>query len=129
MSSTPGARAISLQLRAGEGFPDHQVHERAWVVVVDGEVGINGAGGERARPRRPSCGRVRTEGARHEQDVPTVWIEIPAIVASTASQRTSPNATRARGGPAYLAGDEVNDRLRVQFEAILVKRPLDLPEP
>ena len=44
MSSTPGARAISLQLRAGEGFPDHQVHERAWVVVVDGEVGMRRAG-------------------------------------------------------------------------------------
>ena len=37
LSSTPEARAIALDLRAGESLPDHEVHERAWVVVVDGE--------------------------------------------------------------------------------------------
>jgi len=86
------------------------------------EASARGRGGRAVvefEPRAPATNKM----------IPTVWIEIPAIVASTASQRTSPNATRARGGPAYLAGDEVNDRLRVQFEAILVKRPLDLPEP
>lgn len=46
LSSTPEARAIALDLRAGEGLPDHQVHERAWVVVVDGEVEVISAGGE-----------------------------------------------------------------------------------
>jgi hypothetical protein len=34
LSSTPEARAIALDLRAGERLPDHKVHERAWVVIV-----------------------------------------------------------------------------------------------
>jgi hypothetical protein len=38
---------IALDLRAGESLPDHEVHERAWVVVVDGEVEITSANGER----------------------------------------------------------------------------------
>ena len=48
LSSTPQARAIALDLRAGESLPDHEVHERAWVVVVDGEVEVTSADGERA---------------------------------------------------------------------------------
>ena len=47
LSSTSEARAIALDLRAGESLPDHEVHERAWVVVVDGEVEGTGASGER----------------------------------------------------------------------------------
>ena len=47
LSSTPEARAIALDLRAGESLPDHEVHERAWVVVIDGEVEVTSAGGER----------------------------------------------------------------------------------
>jgi Cupin domain len=47
LSSTSEARAIALDLRAGEGLPDHEVHERAWVVIVDGEVEVTSAGGER----------------------------------------------------------------------------------
>lgn len=47
LSSTPEARAIALDLRAGEGLPDHEVHERAWVVVLAGNVEIASATGER----------------------------------------------------------------------------------
>ena len=47
LSSTPDARAIALDLRAGESRPGHEVHERAWVVVVDGEVEATGSGGDR----------------------------------------------------------------------------------
>ena len=47
LSSTSEARAIALDLRAGEGLPDHEVHERAWVVIVDGEVEVTSASGER----------------------------------------------------------------------------------
>jgi redox-sensitive bicupin YhaK (pirin superfamily) len=47
LSSTPEARAIALDLRAGEGLPEHQVHERAWIVVIAGEVEISNAAGER----------------------------------------------------------------------------------
>ena len=47
LSSTPEARAIALDLRAGEGLPDHEVHERAWVAVLYGDVEITSATGER----------------------------------------------------------------------------------
>ena len=32
------ARSIVIQLSAGEELQEHQVHERAYVVVIDGEV-------------------------------------------------------------------------------------------
>jgi hypothetical protein len=37
LSSTSEARAIVLDRLAGESLPEHAVHERAWVVLVDGE--------------------------------------------------------------------------------------------
>lgn len=46
LSSTPEARAIVLDLREGEDLAEHEVHERAWVVVLDGEVEITDATGE-----------------------------------------------------------------------------------
>jgi quercetin dioxygenase-like cupin family protein len=39
------ARSILLLLPAGEELQDHQVHERAYVVVVDGEVDLAGTTG------------------------------------------------------------------------------------
>ena len=39
------ARSILLLLPAGEELQDHQVHERAYVVVVDGEVDLAGTVG------------------------------------------------------------------------------------
>ena len=33
-------RSIAIQLPAGERLQDHQVHERAYLVVVDGEVEV-----------------------------------------------------------------------------------------
>ena len=46
LSSSSAARAIVLDLDAGESLADHQVHERAWLVVLDGEVAVATAGGE-----------------------------------------------------------------------------------
>jgi len=40
LSSSQDARAIVLELPAGEALTDHQVHERAWVTVIEGEVEI-----------------------------------------------------------------------------------------
>ena len=48
LSSTPEARAVVLDLQAGESLPDHEVHERAWIVTIEGEVEVTSAGGERA---------------------------------------------------------------------------------
>jgi redox-sensitive bicupin YhaK (pirin superfamily) len=39
------ARSILLLLPAGEELQDHQVHERAYVVVIEGEVEIAGTVG------------------------------------------------------------------------------------
>ena len=47
LHSTRGeARSIALHLPAGEQLQDHQVHERAHVVVVSGEIEIEVDGGE-----------------------------------------------------------------------------------
>jgi quercetin dioxygenase-like cupin family protein len=47
LSTTDEARAILLEIPAGESLDDHQVHERAWVTVVEGEVEVTTPGGER----------------------------------------------------------------------------------
>jgi quercetin dioxygenase-like cupin family protein len=41
LSSGPDARVIVLQLLAGEELQEHEVHERARLVVVDGEVDLS----------------------------------------------------------------------------------------
>jgi quercetin dioxygenase-like cupin family protein len=46
LASTDDARAIALMIPAGESFDDHQVHERAWVTVLDGEVEIKTSDGD-----------------------------------------------------------------------------------
>ncbi|MEA2210481.1 MAG: hypothetical protein QOF83_429 [Solirubrobacteraceae bacterium] len=45
LASTDGARG-RLTIPAGESFDDHQVHERAWVTVLDGEVEITSSAAE-----------------------------------------------------------------------------------
>ncbi len=47
LSTTDDARAIVLEVPAGESLQDHQVHERAWVTIIDGEVEITTTGGEK----------------------------------------------------------------------------------
>lgn len=46
LSSSDEARVIALDLAQGEDLAEHEVHERAWVIVLDGAVEIgtrNGA--------------------------------------------------------------------------------------
>jgi quercetin dioxygenase-like cupin family protein len=54
------ARSILIALPAGEGLQEHEVHERAYVVVVDGEVelgeGVTGG---------PGLAAVFDPGERH----------------------------------------------------------------
>ena len=40
LRSDPEARVIAITLPAGEGLQEHQVHERAWMVVASGEVEV-----------------------------------------------------------------------------------------
>ena len=46
LRSDEETRAIVLHLPAGEELQEHQVHERAYVVVISGEVEIEPASGE-----------------------------------------------------------------------------------
>jgi quercetin dioxygenase-like cupin family protein len=41
LSSSDAAGAIALDLAAGESLADHQVHERAWLVVLCGEIEVS----------------------------------------------------------------------------------------
>jgi redox-sensitive bicupin YhaK (pirin superfamily) len=43
ITSTDAARLIVIDLPAGEQLQEHQVHERAWVLVLDGELEITGS--------------------------------------------------------------------------------------
>jgi quercetin dioxygenase-like cupin family protein len=45
LSSSDEARAVVLEIPAGESLQDHQVHERAWVTVIGGEVEITTSDG------------------------------------------------------------------------------------
>ena len=40
LTTDDGARAIAIRLDAGQEMDDHQVRERAWVVVVEGRAQI-----------------------------------------------------------------------------------------
>jgi quercetin dioxygenase-like cupin family protein len=43
LSSSDDARAVALDLATGEALSDHEVHERAWIVVLGGEVEVSSA--------------------------------------------------------------------------------------
>jgi quercetin dioxygenase-like cupin family protein len=49
LSSSDEGRALALDLAAGESLRDHEVHERAWIVVIEGEIEVSTAAGEIAR--------------------------------------------------------------------------------
>jgi hypothetical protein len=40
LSSSEEARAIALDLAAGESLAEHKVHERAWLLVIDGAIEV-----------------------------------------------------------------------------------------
>jgi hypothetical protein len=40
LTSAEEGRAIAIQLPAGEALDEHQVHERAWLVVVGGRIDL-----------------------------------------------------------------------------------------
>lgn len=47
LSSHDDGRAIVLDLAAGESLADHEVHERMWLIVLEGEVEVTTAAGGR----------------------------------------------------------------------------------
>lgn len=65
LSSSDVARAIALDLAVGESLADHQVHERAWLVVLGGEVQVTTPGGEQTAGG-PGLLVELAPGERHE---------------------------------------------------------------
>jgi redox-sensitive bicupin YhaK (pirin superfamily) len=60
------ARSIAILLPAGEEMQEHHVHERAYVVVIDGEVELGGASGGPGfaavfDPHEPHSVRAKTD--------------------------------------------------------------------
>ena len=45
LRSDEEGRAIVINLPAGEELQEHQVHERAWMLVTDGEIEVTDANG------------------------------------------------------------------------------------
>jgi len=46
LDSESEGRAIVINLPAGEQLSEHQVHERAWLLVTDGEIEVADANGD-----------------------------------------------------------------------------------
>jgi len=46
LDSQEEGRLIAIELPAGERLNEHQVHERAWLVVVKGSIELSEPGGE-----------------------------------------------------------------------------------
>jgi quercetin dioxygenase-like cupin family protein len=44
LRSDDETRAIAINLPAGDALQDHQVHERAWLFVADGEIEVEQGG-------------------------------------------------------------------------------------
>lgn len=65
LSSSDAARVIALDLAEGEALSEHEVHERAWVVVVCGRVEIRTANGGQANGG-PGLLVELAPGERHE---------------------------------------------------------------
>jgi len=47
LSSSDAARVIAINLPAGEALDEHEVHERAWLVVLGGEIEVAVQGADR----------------------------------------------------------------------------------
>jgi quercetin dioxygenase-like cupin family protein len=47
LDSESEGRAIVIQLPAGEQLQEHQVYERAWLLVTDGEIEVSDADGSK----------------------------------------------------------------------------------
>ena len=44
LDSHPEGRSVAIMLRSGERLQEHRVHERAWLIVIDGQVEIDSHG-------------------------------------------------------------------------------------
>ena len=66
LHSEDEGRTIVIQLPAGESLQEHQVHERAWLLVVDGQVEIAEDGDEAGTASGPGTLAVFDPKEPHE---------------------------------------------------------------
>ena len=64
LGSEEEGRAIAIHLPAGEQLQEHQVHERAYLVVVDGDIQVSNGG--QAVSGGPGFAAVFDPHERHE---------------------------------------------------------------
>jgi quercetin dioxygenase-like cupin family protein len=64
LRSDDEARVVAVNLPAGEALDDHQVHERAYVVIVDGEAQVGPVGS--TQPAGPGFVAHFDPNERHE---------------------------------------------------------------
>jgi quercetin dioxygenase-like cupin family protein len=65
LHSDEEGRTIVINLPAGEELQEHQVHERAWIMIVEGEVEIEDAQGKTVTAG-PGCLALMEPKERHE---------------------------------------------------------------
>jgi quercetin dioxygenase-like cupin family protein len=65
LTSGEAGRAIVLDLAAGESLADHEVHERAWLLIISGEAQIGLTAGE-TTTGGPGLLAEFAPGERHE---------------------------------------------------------------
>lgn len=65
LDSEDEGRAIVINLQAGEQLKEHQVHERAWILVIAGAIRIDLPGGDGAEGG-PGLLAVFDPAERHE---------------------------------------------------------------
>jgi quercetin dioxygenase-like cupin family protein len=65
LSSDDEGRVIAIQLPAGKSLKEHQVHERAWLLVISGAIEVDDAGGETVKGG-PGLLAVFDPNERHE---------------------------------------------------------------
>jgi quercetin dioxygenase-like cupin family protein len=66
LDSEAEGRAIVINLPAGEQLQEHQVHERAWMLVTDGEIEVVDSDGESVTG---SAGLLATFDPRERREV------------------------------------------------------------
>jgi quercetin dioxygenase-like cupin family protein len=65
LSSDEEGRVIAIELPAGERLQEHQVHERAWLLVISGAIEVDDSGGATTRGG-PGMLAVFDPNERHE---------------------------------------------------------------
>ena len=87
LSSSDDARAVALDLATGEALSDHEVHERAWIVVLGGEVEVSSAADGKVHLFPPEFEESAPLGLYRFQPDPGTD-QFPLTLISPASERT-----------------------------------------